>query len=291
MVGRLFSRLSANHRFRVLPVYVSAHRHKGGWLHGRLGPHSLSFGEHACVDLNISSLVDWPLAVRDVSLAARAEAWGAHHVVVSSRQRPLMPDDPIGHVTERLVEDARRIALSDVLGQRRNPSRSSALRRLKRLYADPERDALAAEIALQVATARTLVLLLDHPSMPAGERIAAQAAAAALRAAISVETQAERATPPVDRFDREPSRPSFEALRASIHASMPILRRAGGSARAPTAFRTLLRAAIINAAREDQHRQWVAQPHLIPAVADRWYRRASNIDERHALVRPIPPRA
>jgi hypothetical protein len=79
----------------------------------------------------------------------------------------------------------------------------------------------------------------------------------------------------------------FEALRQCLHEATHLVRAAAGTAQAPNPFRSLLRAAIVEAAREDYARQWMAQPGLIPAVGDRWYRRASNLDERHALLRVL----
>ena len=76
-------------------------------------------------------------------------------------------------------------------------------------------------------------------------------------------------------------------MRAAVHKATTVVRTAAGETLSPTPFRTLLRAAIVEAAREDHARQWMANPWIIPAVGDRWYRRAGNIAERWALLRVL----
>ena len=274
--ARLLRRLQADQRVRVLPLFISAHRHRGGWLMSRLSALPLGLREFLCLDLNASSLIDWPLATREVSLAAKPRHWRNHSMVVCSRQQAMQPDDG---VTRPQAALARRLALLDVLGQRRNRGRQPVIRRLFAMLRDPDHDARAAEAALMEAAAATLERLMQQPlfwqSLPDAQTAAATAAGPALVTARLASAAAGQAV----------SVAQFNALREALHQATGLVRSATGSALTPSPFRALLRAAIVEAAREDHARQWMAQPWLIPAVGDRWYRRASNIDECHALLR------
>jgi signal transduction histidine kinase len=293
-LGGLMHRLARDGRFRVLPLYVSAHRHKGGWLQSLLPIAPLALRRIRYMDLNVSSLVDWPLASRDVALSGAPDGWHDHHLVVVSSQRPLADDalfrDPTlfpgpktGPWPEGDLARARAIGRADTLAQRRNPRRLMPLRRLRDVLRDPERDALAAEVALLVAAAGTLHRLLEEAAATHGGAVRGQNAARdALRLALN---DAATESGPSAR----PSRATFERLRRDVHRGAAVVRELAGTATHPTPFRAVLRAAIIAAAREDLHRQWMAQPHLVPAIGDRWFRRAANIDERYGLLRTYDP--
>ena len=278
--ARLLRQLQTDARIRVLPLFVSAHRHRGGWLMSRLSSLPLGLREFLCLDLNVSSLVDWPLATREVSLAANPRHWARHHIVVTSRQQALNPEDGIEPAHAEL---SRRVALLDVLGQRRNRARRPVIERLCSVIKDPDRDARVAECALMEAAAATLERLMRQPlfwaslSLPAGEQAAARSAQAALAAARQASASAAGAV----------TQPQFETLRAALYEATRLVRAAAGGPLSPTPFRALLRAAIVEAAREDHARQWMANPWIIPAVGDRWYRRAGNIAERWALLRVL----
>ena len=276
--ARLLRQLQTDARIRVLPLFVSAHRHRGGWLMSRLSSLPLGLREFLCLDLNVSSLVDWPLATREVSLAANPRHWARHHIVVSSRQQALNPEDGIGPAQAEL---SRRVALLDVLGQRRNRARRPVIERLCSVIKDPDRDARVAECALMEAAAATLGRLMRQPlfwaSLPDGEQAAAGSAQAALAAARQASASAAGAV----------TQPQFETLRAALHEATRLVRAAAGGPLSPNPFRALLRAAIVEAAREDHARQWMANPWIIPAVGDRWYRRAGNLAERWALLRVL----
>jgi hypothetical protein len=276
--ARLLRRLQADDRIRVLPMFVSAHRHRGGWLMSRLSALPLGLREFLCLDLNASSLVDWPLATRDVSLAAKPHDWRRHSIVVCSRQQALHPEQG---VTGHQAGLARRVALLDVLGQRRNRGRRPVLQRVMSMLRDPDRDARSAEAALMESAAVTLERLMRQTAF--GHALPGNLAARASAVLVSLPQARLISASAGDQI----SVAQFEALRQCLHEATQLVRAAAGTAQAPNPFRSLLRAAIVEAAREDYARQWMAQPGLIPAVGDRWYRRASNLDERHALLRVL----
>lgn len=273
--GRLVARLARDPLLRVVPLFVSAHRHRGGWLRSRIGRHPFDSTETLFADLNVSSLVDWPLATREVALNALPDGWSEHSFVVRSRQHAYQPDDTAAH---DVVEQARRIALLDVLGQRRNRLRLPVPDRVRAMMADPTADAVAAEIELMEAMSLTLQRLIGQPQFRTSLSTEDRGGVA------DVEQQLAKARRSAAEPKGRAPKVVFEELRHANHAATALIRKSLGTARERTPMRDLLRAAIAEAAREDYARQWMAQATLLPAIADRWYRRAGNLDERYALL-------
>jgi len=267
----------------VVPACITAHRHRGGW-YAQATRAGLFWGPRVLwTDLNVSSMVDWPLGRRHFELwgpkpdaeTDRAAARRKQLVMVSAQELLFRRDE-----LDRSVEGGlARSAAEGVLNERRSPLRRNPVLRLVSILLDPLRDRYVAEYAILHEMARSLRTIVDdfadrYPApYPAKEK-------AALDAALAKD--------PLDYEEgfRGNSRAiaEFEVLRRAVHDGWRWVDEAGG---AHPALRERLAAAIAAGAAEDYHGQWRAWGSLPVPVANRWYRTGATIDERYALVAPL----
>lgn len=265
----------------VLPVVITAHRHRGGWYtalaricrcHGR----RLRF-----TDLNASSMVDWPMATRELTLwglnpAALAEGAQKRYYVLQAKPLPVFSRSEL----ERCAADPVYRQIADrILVERRSPLRRDPVQRIVNICRDSLRDRYVAEYAILYEMAAALLILLGLAETQAGPARDATLANA-LRTAM---TQA-----PIEyeaNFQPGPSVAAFEALRRSIYLAW----QAVDGLRANPALDTDIARLVALGALEDYHRQWRNWEKLPGYVADRWYRCAANLEEPYALVRSLEP--
>ncbi|MFT4103635.1 MAG: metallophosphoesterase, partial [Burkholderiaceae bacterium] len=292
LITHLFVAIREAARIMPLPLYVSAHRHRGGWYSQRINEHALSIGQQVrWTDLNVSSIVDWPIAVRDLRLWARPCVPRA--VVAESRHLPAASIDDARATsgTEDLERMAIRIGAKDARGQRRNPFRRSVGWRLRSMSIDADRDAYCAEHALLCGCASTLVRLhvvVARILRQRGEGVESlpslDSALAELRLASRVRaaTMFRRWSNGADTW-----RAAHRRLRLAVVEYRS--RLVAVMDRSPEVDALVCRA-VVWSALEDRYQQWADHPDVPTIVGERWYREALNLPEPFARLSTVRPR-
>ena len=278
----------------VLPFCISAHRHRGGWYaHAQSCREGFGRSYLDWVELNTSSMVDWPLAVRDMRIWMPAKfpdshGRSRHHFVVESNQRVFAThaqlDAQLDNNTNNGIGAACRAIVGKVVEQRTSRLRQDPVRRAISVFRDPVRDAYVAEYEILFDSAASLQIVLTNPTFmeSAKKEDCEQARSQAL-----AQLKAASAIDPMNYLDAyakswfDPVE-TFCKIRMAVkhaHAAIEELR-----VRAPE-VNDLLVKLILHSVREDYYSQWRSNKYLPAFIADRWYRCASNIEERFSLVR------
>lgn len=283
-LAQLAQSLAQNEGTTVLPLAVTAHRHRGGWYTAvaricRCHGHRVHF-----TDLNVSSMVDWPMATRELALWGLPRGTGTDATIAArrfcvfqARQLPLFPR-----------EELERYAANEIYGQiasrilvdRRSPLRRDPVQRVLNICRDSLRDRYVAQYAILYEMGATLLILLGLADLRVAPARGAAPGANALRQAM--------AEAPLDyEANFEPGRAlaTFEALRLAVFAAWQAV---DACRRDPTVDEDIARLVALGAL-EDYHRQWRNWKWLPGFVADRWYRSAANLEEAYALVHSLEP--
>jgi len=281
-MARLFLAIRARLDGVVLPACLSAHRHRGGWYY-EVTRSSVLFGDKVgWTDLNASSMVDWPLARRDLKIwapPALSTDGGKtmRNFVLETRQDLLFG-------REQLNEFARhglgKAIAENVLCERRSPLRGNPIVRICSLLINPLRDRYVAEYAILHEMARALDSIWQEAARLCPEGTPRNPCLGKrLQAALCLEpVKYETAFSP-----EEGSIADFVQLRKvvhDVHAAIDMARRKHAC------IAELISQALVIGALEDCYSQWRGWGFIPTPVGDRWYRAASNVNESFALVKP-----
>lgn len=288
-LARLALGLARERKTVVLPVVLTAHRHRGGWYTNDTRGTPCWGRSVRFTDLNLSSMVDWPIATREFTLwglpTARREELGAaaerRYYALRAPLREILPRAELEHYAA--VPLYRQIA-DRILVERRSPLQRDPVRRIMQILGNSLRDRYVAEYAILYEMGGALLVLLGlaytHLPAPSPQSVANQALVEALRRAM--------AQAPLDfeaGFEAGRSIALFENLRRAVFQAWRCL----DDQRAHAAFGEDIDRLVALGALEDYHRQWRNWGKLPGYVADRWYRCAANLDEAYALVRSLEP--
>lgn len=265
----------------VVPACITAHRHRGGWYAQTTRTGLFWGGKVTWTDLNVSSMVDWPLGRRQFALwGPKADANDGDRVVAARKPLVLVSAQELlfqrGQLDLNVQGGLARSVAEAVLNGRRSPLRRNPLIRMVSILLDPLRDRYVAEYAILHEMARSLCAVIDDFATRYPALVPAQVQGALEKAL---------ATDPLvyEEGFRGSGRPIalFEDLRRAVHDGWQWVDAACG---AHPALRESLAIAIAAGAAEDYHGQWRAWGALPIPVANRWYRTGATIDERYALV-------
>ncbi len=282
---RLHNELASLPRIAPLPLYVSAHRHRGGWYSHVIGEHPILLRRPIrWTDLNVSSLVDWPLGVRDFQLLLPAGDTGPE-AVVSSHFHPVEFGPLHGTTTSIASADGvRAIGLDDSRRQREAIQPYSVAERLRMSLRDPDAAGLMVDLQLSHAGSIALVDLVRH--LPSAAGLLEESDAQRIRQTADALADWLERWPVQSLLDGVHGTPAEAATRHRELGRLLVASREAiteASRRSDLLWALLCRSTAA-ASLADRYAQWASHHHVPNTIGDLWYRTAGNLEESLAVL-------